>query len=320
MTQRESTLTIVHPPDAAASVAPPAPIARGAADDRLAQLAAEQGGAFTRLQALAAGVPPGTISGRLVRGRWQLVLPGVYAAGHIEPLTRVHAATLWLPTGVLSHLAACWLWGLLDEPPAVVHLTVAPSCTRRGPAWLRLVRRELGPSWHVRGLRVVPPERAVLDGVAVLDPAAAARLVDRALLRRITVDELRDRHWRDLGCRGSSRAYTQLVSAVPGAASVAERTLARAAWRAGLRGLLVNQRVLDYVVDLYEPELRLAVEVDGYRFHSSRDAFHHDRVRQNALVAAGYTVLRFTAEQVLTDVADVVAETAVVADRLRHRS
>jgi len=265
-----------------------------------------QGGAFTRQQALTAGIPPGTISSRLARGRWQVLLPGVYAAGPVDTRGRLHAAALWLPAGTVSHLAAGWLWGLLDEPPAVVHLTVPVTCTRRGTEWLRLVRRPSGPRWQLRGVPVVTPERAVLDCVAVLDPADAARLVDRALTLRISVPELRDRYWHDLGRHGSGRAYRQLVWAVPGAASVAERTLARAAWRAGLRGLLVNQPVCGYVADLYEPELRLVVEVDGYRFHSSRDAFHHDRVRQNALVAAGCTVLRFTAEQVLADPARAV--------------
>jgi hypothetical protein len=47
-------------------------------------------------------------------------------------------------------------------------------------------------------------------------------------------------------------------------------------------------------VDFAYPELRLAIEVDGYAAHSSVDAFRRDRTRQNALVAAGWTVLRFT--------------------------
>jgi REase_MTES_1575 len=47
-------------------------------------------------------------------------------------------------------------------------------------------------------------------------------------------------------------------------------------------------------VDFAYPELRLAIEVDGYEAHSSVEAFRHDRTRQNALVACGWTVLRFT--------------------------
>ena len=47
-------------------------------------------------------------------------------------------------------------------------------------------------------------------------------------------------------------------------------------------------------VDFAYPELKLAIEVDGFAAHSTVDAFRRDRVRQNALVAAGWTVLRFT--------------------------
>lgn len=49
-----------------------------------------------------------------------------------------------------------------------------------------------------------------------------------------------------------------------------------------------------YRVDFAWPEARLAVEVDGYATHSSVHAFQENRARQNDLVAAGWTVLRFT--------------------------
>jgi very-short-patch-repair endonuclease len=280
--------------------------------------AGQQGGVFTRQQALAAGVPAGTINSRLAGGRWLRVLPRVYSAGPVDIMARLHAATLWLPHGTVSHLAAAWLWGLLDEPD-IVHVTVPLRCTRNSPQpWLRLVRRDLQPHhcWDFRGLPVVPPQRSVLDCAAVLDRSAAGRLFDRAIDGRILLPELRAQYWADLGRRGSRHACRQLVSAVAGAASEPERLLARACHRAGLRGLRVNRPLLGFVVDLLDSDLRLIVEVDGYRDHSDRAAFHRDRVRQNALVAAGYTVLRFTAVQVMHDVRSVAAEIAAVAHRL----
>ena len=47
-------------------------------------------------------------------------------------------------------------------------------------------------------------------------------------------------------------------------------------------------------VDPALPDLRLAIEPDGRAVHDRADAFVVDRRRQNALVAAGWTVLRFT--------------------------
>jgi very-short-patch-repair endonuclease len=51
-------------------------------------------------------------------------------------------------------------------------------------------------------------------------------------------------------------------------------------------------------VDFAYPELRYAIEVDGYEAHSSLQAFRHDRARQNDLVDLGWTVHRFTWDDV----------------------
>ena len=66
-----------------------------------------------------------------------------------------------------------------------------------------------------------------------------------------------------------------------------------------------------YRLDYAWPDRLLAVEVDGYGPHSSREAFQSDRARQNALVLAGWTVLRFT----WADVRDRPAAVAAVLRR-----
>ncbi len=53
-------------------------------------------------------------------------------------------------------------------------------------------------------------------------------------------------------------------------------------------------RSLGYEIDVAFPARRLAVEVDGWAWHSGVDRFRWDRQRQNALVNAGWRVLRFT--------------------------
>lgn len=53
---------------------------------------------------------------------------------------------------------------------------------------------------------------------------------------------------------------------------------------------------LDYMIN--GEKLRIAVELDGYEFHSARPAFTYDRLRQNDIAAAGYTVLRFSYDAV----------------------
>jgi very-short-patch-repair endonuclease len=47
-------------------------------------------------------------------------------------------------------------------------------------------------------------------------------------------------------------------------------------------------------VDFCWPELRLAVEIDSWKYHGTRTAHRRDRRRSTALQLAGWTVIRFT--------------------------
>ncbi len=49
-----------------------------------------------------------------------------------------------------------------------------------------------------------------------------------------------------------------------------------------------------YEVDVYWPEARFALEVDGAATHHTRHAFHADRRRDRALAAEGIQVVRVT--------------------------
>jgi very-short-patch-repair endonuclease len=47
-------------------------------------------------------------------------------------------------------------------------------------------------------------------------------------------------------------------------------------------------------VDVAFVALRIAIEVDGFAYHSAGSRFQSDRSRQNVLTLLGWTVLRFT--------------------------
>lgn len=51
-------------------------------------------------------------------------------------------------------------------------------------------------------------------------------------------------------------------------------------------------------LDVAWPQLKVAVEIDGFEFHGSRESFHADRKRDAALTAAGWLVLRFSIETI----------------------
>lgn len=50
-------------------------------------------------------------------------------------------------------------------------------------------------------------------------------------------------------------------------------------------------------VDHAYPRQKIALEVDGFRWHSDPQTFRNDRRRANRLVEAGWTVLRTTVEE-----------------------
>src|SRR5262245_33851521 len=92
----------------------------------LRELLAKQFGVVARAQALAAGITDEVIEGRRAGG-WQRIVPGVYAtfSGRLSREARLAAMVLHAGDGaVLSHETAAELAGLVDEPSALIHITV----------------------------------------------------------------------------------------------------------------------------------------------------------------------------------------------------
>lgn len=264
----------------------------------LDDLLRRQAGVLTRAQALAAGIPPTTLTRWIAAGRLIRVLPRVYrAAGREEtPESRLHAAALWAGTGAaVCGPAAAWWHGLLTQPPrGPVAVTVPRDRRPRAPRGVRVRRRDLDPAdvTGLRGLRVTALALTVLD-VAVGWPDGPA-ILDRALQRRTTLDTLVRCHHRNLGRHGSPAAGALLAAAADGAASAAERLPVALLRANGIEGWVLGHPVGGYLLDVAFPAARVGVEVDGWAWHSDVERFRGDRRRQNALVVAGWTVLRFT--------------------------
>lgn len=70
---------------------------------------------------------------------------------------------------------------------------------------------------------------------------------------------------------------------------------------------------LDY--EIAGDEQLVTVELDGYEFHSSRDAFTYDRLRQNDLHTTGRVVVRFSYDAIRSDTARCVAQLQAVLAR-----
>ena len=60
-------------------------------------------------------------------------------------------------------------------------------------------------------------------------------------------------------------------------------------------------------IDFLWPELRVAVETDGFVWHSSRHDWQRDRHKRNHLTLEGYTVVQITWDDLTQRPADVMA-------------
>lgn len=67
---------------------------------------------------------------------------------------------------------------------------------------------------------------------------------------------------------------------------------------------LRQRPVLNYIADFMCKKLRLIIEVDGYS-HESEKQWYKDRIRQEELEEYGFTILRFTDDEVLNDLDNV---------------
>ncbi len=231
------------------------------------------------------------------RGRLHTVLPGVYAAADLvdEPLIRMRAVAAWDADAVLTGAAAARLTFWPELP--VVDLQVAVRSRRLQQRGFVFSRRLIAPELIIRrhGVRCTAPALTALD----LCPSQGAEALDVVLRSRATtVAALYEALKLTSGRRGNAVRRHLMLESRDNAWSPAERTAQRLFRAEGLRGWVANYPLpllgLVYYLDFAFPEFKLAVEIDGRTYHSSREAFEGDRWRQNDIVLAGWRVLRFT--------------------------
>lgn len=274
---------------------------------RVARLAAAQYGVFAREQVARLGATRGSIDHRIRTGRWDRVAPRVFRLAGAPPSwhqSLIAACLSWGDGAVVSHRAAAALWRLAGFAPGPVELTVPRRRDRNGPG---VVHRNLllpPDVTTVEAIAVTTPARTLLDIASVAPPAAVEEALDALRRRLVSMARLR---WRltQLGRKGRPGLATMhsLINARdPGVAvpeSVFERRLLRVLKRARL-GRPVAQYPIRKggrtvaVVDFAFPDARLALEADGYRWHSGRVRWEHDRVRGNELMLLGWRVVHVT--------------------------
>lgn len=261
----------------------------------------DQGGLITAEQLRSSGLSVAQVrslvSQRLLIRRRR----GLYQAAAAEYTENTQLWYAVLATGgVVRGLAAAYLHDMRNELPAQIGVYIETG--RHCPALVgvQCTAWAVPPSQRttVRGLPVTTRQMTVLDGVAQLAFSEAVAFADRARTQGWVQDRDVQRRLAEQR-RGNAqlRQVWQVVS--QGGESCAERLLLDLLRRHGLTGWQAGypvraQGVLVARVDVAFPAEGLAIEVDGFAYHSNRQRFQHDRTRQNTLTSLGWKVIRFT--------------------------
>ena len=224
-------------------------------------------------------------------GRNRYALPTAQAA--LRAAARLH--------GVVSHLSAAAYYGWeVRLPPELPDVAVPRgrkvSTQRRAGVNLHRLR-----SLDVTG-PVTSPVQTVIDCARDLPFDEALTVADSALRHgAVTSAGLKEAAARVKGA-GAARVRRVAAHADGRAANPFESVLRALALDCGLEVLPQEPVVFGDAVlhpDLVDRGRRLVIEADSWSFHADREAHARDCFRYNALVLAGWRVLRFTWEQVM---------------------
>jgi very-short-patch-repair endonuclease len=288
------------------------------------ELAAAQHGLVSRSQLNQLGINRGVIDHRVAVGKWQRMQPGVYRiAGAPETgKQRLMAAVLWAGEGaVASHHAAAALHQLdgFVEGPIEISSTRALKSSGDSVVLHRVKTFGVADVTVVDGIPVTSAARTIVDlagAVGIPNRAGAVGLSD---LERALDSGLRQRmftltrmEWEIRQSRGKRgvKELTNLVEerkryGVP--ETELERDFIRLIKRSALEMPQCQYRIAGVGrVDFVYPEDKLAIETDGYAWHSDPDAFQKDRARDQELLRLGWRVLRFTKQDIRDRPAQVI--------------
>jgi hypothetical protein len=286
------------------------------------QIARRQHGLITVDQALAVGLTIDQVRRRHRSGEWSVARPGVYAISGAPPTWTQTVAAVALasrPQAWISHHTAGTLWafpGVRDEAIHIVtgldrRVRLAGVCGHRSGALFDV------DLTSVQRIPVTTPARSIVDLSAALTYRQLGAAVDDAVRRGVmSLESFRRCVGRLAEAPGRRTSVLQelLAERLPGynpGDSDLETRVLRVLVGQGFPPPAQQYRVRiggrTFRIDLAYPVIRLAIELDGWEFHSSRSAFDDDRTRANLLVAHGWTVVRFTSRSTDDEILSCIA-------------
>lgn len=264
-------------------------------------MAWRQAGVFTRRQAMECGATAGQVRWRVEQGIWVPVAGSALRSAARAPgeLVEMFAAHLTWPGCVVVLGTAARVHRLPVAADERIHVVVPSGRPSRGRLTPHQFRLDDDDLVDVMGVPVTGVRRTVFDCLGRLPGPAALDLLAWVSSRRLVEhDELVSWIGEHPGRWGNPSRRRAALRMASGAMNPAEDLLHAILRRAGIAGwsagVALGQLIGVWAVaDVYFPEVRLVIEVDGRRAHGD-ERFQADRTRQNLLVAVGCTVLRYT--------------------------
>jgi very-short-patch-repair endonuclease len=292
-------------------------------------LAERQHGVVTLAQLQSLGLGRSGVSRRARSRRLHRIHRGVYAVGRRD-LTR-HG--LWMaavlacgPEAALSHRSSGALHRLRPDNRARIDVTVPSSSVRPRPG-IDIHRSTTLRADDLTTVHAIPcttVARTLVDLGDVVSREAVERAVSEAEVLRVfdlaAVREVLDRAGPRRGA-GILRAVLDAYREPVITRTELERRVLALCRKARLPRPAVNAWItlpdgIAYRADFLWREHKLIAETDGRETHMTARAFDHDRLRDQRLAMAGYTVVRFTWRQVMDDPASVTGTLRTLLARL----
>ncbi|MGH9072081.1 MAG: type IV toxin-antitoxin system AbiEi family antitoxin domain-containing protein [Acidimicrobiales bacterium] len=282
----------------------------------VAGAASRRHGLVTRSDALALGMTNRMIRERLSAGRWISMGRGLYRIAGV-PVTweqRVLATCLLGGAGaVASHHSAGVLWGLSGIGRGRPEVTLRRGASPEGAALLGRVHSsrslEVDEVTALDHIPVTRPVRTVIDLAGQVSLDTLTEVVDDTVCRRLlSFDQLASQASRLRQGRPSRQLRLVLATWEPGPRpdSKAELTLERHIVGKGLPKPVRQHEVqigsgAVRRLDLAWPAIKLGVELQGRRWHSSPEQFDADRHRILELRSSGWDIIEVTPRMLAED-------------------
>lgn len=273
---------------------------------RLSDLLLDQFGVVSRSQALDCGLSRGRVD-HLTQpdGRWQRILPGVYAAttGTVTVDQRAMAALLYAgPGSLITGAAAVRRHNLRCAGLNEVDVLVPVGMRRQSTEFVRIIHTSRMPRSRCStdGIRFALLDRAVADAARGMTRLSDVRAVVAEAIQRGRCDLASLITELNEGPTAGSRFYRVALAEISeGIRSAAEADMKHLIDKSDLEKPMYNAELYAVdgtflgIADAWWQRAGVAAEVDSRQYHLSPDDYERTVMRHNRLEAHGINLLHF---------------------------